>query len=498
MLDTMRDTISTRQGLTLQPLAAVLITGAVVATLGFTHYASWAGPSPRKPSIVPLTKTWEDEADTGKTYPRTDFGGALRLRFVDLAYAEDLGLGTVDDQGVALVEDPVRQFVRVRSNLWLRYDRSPSVSIYGRLNNESTAYLGATSLDNRFDEVIVENLFIEARDLFGLPMAARLGRQDLFYGDGFVVADGTPLDQSRTSYVNGLLLTSLIPSWSFDAFVLWNRRRDEYLPRINNKYTQLLEFNEIVAGIVLRRLLDEAAAHGYTLEHYYIFKEEKGSRKLSTIHTLGTRLALPLSRLNLSAELAYQSGEAPEYKFAEVGQGSLGPQTIFAYGIEARAATHTDWPLPLDLSAGYIHLSGDDPITQNKHEGWNPILARWPNWSELYVYTLDIEAGLQPQDQGFAFWQNLKSYHAGLALVPNPKLKFEASHMWLSTSQHIATVRVEADPQDRGRLLILKLSWKPFPWFFGHLLYESFTPGNLYREEAKDASLLRLEIGTSM
>jgi hypothetical protein len=329
-------------------------------------------------------------------------------------------------------------------------------------------------------------------------MAARLGRQDLFYGDGFVIGDGTPLDGSRTTYVNGLLLTSVIPSWSFDAFVVWNRKKDEYLPRINNQYTRLLEFNEIATGIVIRRLLDKSAASDYALEHYYIFKEEKGWHKLSSIHTLGTRLAFPLYRLRLSAEFAYQAGEAPEYKFSEVDRGLLGAQTILAYGMEGRVNTYIDWPLPVSLAAGYVHLSGDDPITQNKHEGWNPVLARWPNWSELYLHTLEIEGWLQPQEQGFAFWQNLKSQFIELAVTPGPGVTFEARHLWMSADQHIAIVPVEGEPSDRGSLLVLKLSWEAMPRLSGHLLYESFSPGNFYREDAKDASYLRLELRTSI
>jgi hypothetical protein len=280
--------------------------------------------------------------------------------------------------------------------------------------------------------------------------------------------------------------------------MVWNRKREEYLPRINNKYTRLLEFNEIATGIVFRRLLYGGSARDYLLEHYYIFKEEKGWHKLSTIHTLGTRLGIPFWRLRCTAEFAYQAGHAPQYKFAEVESGILGSQTILAYGIEGRVRTRVSWPVPVDLFAGYVHLSGDDPVTQSKHEGWNPVLARWPNWSELYLYTLGIEADLHPQDQGFAFWQNLKSTFGGLVITPNPQMSLEARYMLLGASQHIATVRVEEGPKHRGSLLFLKLAWKPTPWLSGHLLYEGFFPGNVYIDEARTASFLRLQLSTEL
>ncbi|MFH1313274.1 MAG: alginate export family protein [Candidatus Eisenbacteria bacterium] len=466
------------------------ISGLLLIMLALAQCPSTAETLATKKGIAPITRTWDTETTVDMPYPRSDFGADFRLRLVHLGYAEDLGLGFADDSD--------RQFLRIRSRGWASYNYSPVFSAYVRLNNESTTYIGCDHYKSSVGEVIFENLFIEVKHPFGLPVGARLGRQDLFYGDGFVISDGTPLDGARTTYVNGVLLTWVVPSWSFDAFVVWNREKEEYLPRINNKYTRLIEFNEMATGLVFRRLLDSASAKDYMLEHYYIFKEEKGRYKLSTIHTLGTRLGFPLSRLRFTAELAYQAGHSPQYKFAQVEPGFIGRQTILAYGVEGRISTHVDWPLPADLFAGYLHLSGDDPITQVEYEGWNPILARWPNWSELYPYTLGIEADLHPQGQGFAFWQNIRSTFGGLVITPDPRMSLEARFMKLGASQHIATIRVDEGPKDRGFLLFLKVAWKPTPRLFGHLLYESFFPGNIYVDEARNASFVRLQLGTSL
>jgi hypothetical protein len=440
--------------------------------------------------VTPLTRTWTITDDTAGPYPRWEHGAGLRVRLVHMENATDLGTGGDPD--------PTRRFLRLKSQAWLRRRFSPTTSVYARINNESRAYFECESCDSHFDEIIVENLYIETTRLFGLPVGLRLGRHDLFYGDGFVICDGTPLDGSRTSYVNGALLTFTFREWAFDAFVTWNRRREQYLPRLNNQYTPLLEFNSLVAGLYFKRLLPPDHASGYLLEHYYIFEEDRAPGKIASFHTLGTRLGFPLYFLRLSGDLAYQAGRAPEYKFLLVERGILGPQTVTAYGIQLTASTGISRPVPVDLAGGYIHLSGDDPVSQKEHEGWNPILGRWPQWSELYIYTLLAESFLQPMDQGVAYWQNLKAPFVRIEVRPRPEIRFQASHMWMGQSQAAATLPVDAEPSHRGDLLALRLSWKAADRLFGHLLYERFEPGDAYVASAGSAIFMRLEVSMSL
>ena len=176
---------------------------AVLALVLPTQIAMGGGPGGRQTLPRPLTRTWLPPAAGDTTGRNIDYGGELRVRYVDTDKVTDLGLGTDPD--------PVRQFFRIRSRFWLRYRFSPTTSAYVRINNESRVYLECESCDSQFDEVIFENLYVEANQLLGLPLGARLGRQDLFYGDGFLVCDGGPLDGSRTAYVNGLVLSGSIP-----------------------------------------------------------------------------------------------------------------------------------------------------------------------------------------------------------------------------------------------------------------------------------------------
>ncbi len=56
-----------------------------------------------------------------------------------------------------------------------------------------------TRLDE--NEMVVDNLYIKANNVFGLPVDLKIGRQDFLgpdmYGEGFLLSDGNPNDGSR-------------------------------------------------------------------------------------------------------------------------------------------------------------------------------------------------------------------------------------------------------------------------------------------------------------
>jgi hypothetical protein len=444
----------------------------------------------------PLTKTWAFDIDPDREVPGFGFEGSLRIRYVD--FENVLALGDEPD--------PRRRFFRIRTKLGGEWWVSTGWRLFARINNESRSYLKCETCESKFDEVIVENLFFEFTNQEGNPLGLRLGRQDLFYGDGFVICDGTPLDGSRTSYVNGILLTTAIPGWSFDLFAAWNREKEEWLPRTNNQYRALLEYDEFVGGLYVRGFNPDETPKSYTIDYYYVFKQEETSERFATINTFGSRFSGALGRVRIAGEVAYQGGKAPESKFVAASPELAGPQSIAAFGGQVTAALHPSARLPLDLLGGYVHLTGDNPFTRNKFEGWNPVMGRWPKWSELYIYTLTMEARVQPMGQGVAFWRNFRAPHIGMVIAPLPEITLEARHMWMRADRSIPfdpEVAPQAEPErpkDRGSLLVLKLAWTPrvtLP-ITGHILYERFDPGAYYGPGAQTASFFRLELSASL
>ena len=125
-----------------------------------------------------------------------DYGADFRLRQEIWDNVVDLGTSQKD-----------RNFLRLRSRVWGKADFTPDLGAYLRITNEAKWYgLGPyeqwktnPNLDEVDpDELIFDNLYADAKNIGGLPIDIRIGRQDFLgtYGEGFLMLDGTPGDGS--------------------------------------------------------------------------------------------------------------------------------------------------------------------------------------------------------------------------------------------------------------------------------------------------------------
>ncbi|MDX9746643.1 MAG: alginate export family protein, partial [Syntrophales bacterium] len=137
-------------------------------------------------------------ADIAPAEIKADYGGSLRLR-------QEYWENVID---LETLKAPDRDFFRLRTSLWGKVDFNPNIGIYTRVTNEARYYLGnfkpfeiapgrpgyETSDSDRFDEdeLIIDNLYLDVKNIFGLPLDLRIGRQDFLgqYGEGFVILDG--------------------------------------------------------------------------------------------------------------------------------------------------------------------------------------------------------------------------------------------------------------------------------------------------------------------
>jgi ribosomal protein L34 len=463
---------------------AVLLLTLVVIPRPGVSYGSRAAPL-----TTPVTRTWTIPADsTARTgiHP----GLAMRLRLVE----------TENIIGAGRPATPTSMdFIRTRARVWGEAWFRPNFKGMLQFNHERMDYRNCATCTDRDREIVVENLYLEAFDLAGAPVGFRLGRQNLFYGDGFVICDGTPLDGSRTLYVNAALVTFAIPQWAADVFAASNREKDDYLPVIDDEHRPLVETDECVIGIYARTMPYRNESRTFTLEPYFIIKRERTHEFDDRISTLGGRLVVPRDHIRLRGEAAYQTGHRhPDYTL----ESEMEAKNISAFGGTAYFDVMLDRWWNLEAGAGYVYLGGDDPKTHGKFEGWNPVLGRWPQWSELYIYTLI-------QETGIAYWQNIKFPMLRARLEPRSGFVFDARVLWMyadrsdpGACQTSAEVS-QPGSMKRGNLYALRFSYRVGAHVFGHLLFEHFAPGGYYNwlwsecgtpGDVRAADFLRFEV----
>ena len=433
--------------ITIMLLAAVAITGATFAA---------------EDTSAAVAKVSAPEIEKFK------WGGDIRLREV---YMDNIPYSTVpiDARGGA------NHFQRYRTRVWGEYHQSDTLYVRARLVNEWRTDRAGTAAAawSAFDETVFDNLFIDWKtDLWDI----RLGRQDMIYGTGKLILDGTPLDGSRTIYFDAAkAVYKGIDNTTVDFFAMYTQAQDPLALHSQDRNLVGLggspfDGAEAGGGVYVKNKTHE----GLPWEAYFITKTKeddlynRGNNISDPINTAGTRLMPKWAEgtFDGNLEMAYQS--TPDR------DGFMVDALVSWHikGMEEQKAC---------LGTGWYHLSED----------WNPLFARWPQYSELYVYSFDTTGGGR--------WSNVSMPHIDFSIWPmkNYEAKFLLGYMFA--------------PQDNGtgggnNRGLLFTWWNKFTIkeqlftqkdkLTGHLLLELMDPGNYYTGTQRDhtAIFTRAEI----
>ena len=404
-----------------------------------------------------------------------------------------------DPPGVTRSGD--NNYFRFRTRVWSEYDPFQNVTLrlravnefreWDRPENSSTKQRSSYQFP---DEVVFDAISVEIRDLFTDKLDLKVGRQDLIYGTGKVILEGTPKDGSRTIYFNAAKATwKGVKDTTIDLIGIYDPSQDELaIDDADRDLTGFTSNNDDMdeSGVVL--YMKNKSAPAFPYEVYGIYKRESDWNRISgttttavdalDLGTAGFRLLPAFSEaLKGNIEVAYQRGER-------------GDQDVSGYMIDAflTCALPMMEEMKPAVDFGVYYLSGDDPDTSDD-EGWNPLWARYPQYSELYVYAWDADAAGR--------WSNLSMPHAGVTLSPVK---------WLKTSAMVGYMFApESDGpgggDERGLLAVLK---NEFTFgenllihkdkLTGHLWLEVLEPGNYYSTQENDTAVFaRWEIAYS-
>ncbi|MCX6568678.1 MAG: hypothetical protein NT147_06470 [Candidatus Aminicenantes bacterium] len=366
-------------------------------------------------------------------------------------------------------------YTRNRTTLGLSWQAAKNVEVLGKVTNEFRVYLSPKDRAFNGHEIFFDNLTLKWTIPGRLPFTITAGRQDINLGEGFVIADGTPGDGSRSYYFNALRVDADVRKNHKLIFFLHSQKTtDRYLPVINERAQVLTEQPERALALYY------SGSFGTSKVDAYAIRKTTSGTDLFPVagrtDTFGARAVVPLAKpLAVTTEAALQTGI-----YGDAGRSAFG-------GIAHLDCT-PEWKVPYikTLTLGGIYLSGDDPATAEM-EGWDPIFSRWPKWSESYIYTLTREN--RP-----SYWSNLTSLYGSIAL------DFGGRTDGVLTLQRMGAVHAQPGVfpggagLGRGTLLKGRLNYKISKFLTGRVIWEHFIPGSFYFPGAASYNWLQFEM----
>ena len=410
-------------------------------------------------------------AQDSKTERTIDFGFEQRVRNEDWNNILDYSDAT-DDQ---------RTQVRYRTRVWLKAPLGDNIDVNVGLNQETNTWQYPKK-NNHLDEVVFETANINIKKLFVKGLSLTIGRQNIMKGEGFVLFEGNPGDGSRSTYFNAVDLAYSWKKSKLELLGIMNPKRDRMLPRFNDQHKILQDWDMSSLGWYYtdnnNKAMPWEAYYLYTKEvHDYLAPTNYQFQPDRHISMLGGRLVRKLPQgWSVTGEYALEWGaQHPDVAIRAWG----------GYGYLKKQFKHSWKPYVL---GGYWAMSGDNPNTKNRIEGWDPLYGRWPKWSELYIYS-------QVKELGVAYWTNMGMWQAETGFSPHKMIsaRFTYYHMGAFQPFTLGSAKIFGKGTDRGDNLQARVDFVPNKSWKAHVLYETQRSGDFYTAQ-KPGFFLRFEV----
>jgi hypothetical protein len=296
----------------------------------------------------------------------------------------------------------------------------------------------STQSNNEFD-IELDLAYVQMKEIFYSPLTLTLGRQDLWFGRGFIIGNNnrawdtqglTQADEySVTTAFDALRATLDFNPWTIDLVYSkidenTNNPEDDvdlYIANVNYKFA---EYNAVAEGYYVGEF-DRSALSGTA---------SAGTHDNDT-NTIGGRVQFdPISQITLGGELAYQFGN---YR-AIVTAPTERDRDAWALDIFGTYRWDNTWKPELTLE--YVHFSGEADTgsgSTQDYGAWNG-LYRGRFWTAYADFREFVYATADSIDQPAT--TNQQFIQVKGALKPLEDLLLEASFTYLWTDEDVHTV----------------------------------------------------------
>jgi len=419
-----------------------------------------------------VTPSWAQE-QPGGLLPVRDLADRIKKPADWFLWGADLRLRNDSAENPNLTEaDPpghTYSFERLRIREWNSFTPCKEFEFNLRFTWEGRHYWAPAS-KKQWDgsDIVFDNL--NGKFTFQeIPATLIVGRQDMVFGDGWLISDGTPLDGPRTNYFDAVRATVELPpiKGALDLiYIDQTASPDSRLSPIFSKSKPLMEQNE--RGVIV--YFSNSSIERTSINAYFIYKHDEAvlaNGDSGEVYTIGSRLAHDVNNdLSGRIEGAYQFGTRRNAVMFPNQDGSLS-----AWGVVSRLTYSFHDPSKSQAWLGYQGLSGNDAHDTHNRQ-FDPLWGRWAQYSELFPNDLD-----RPSDRS-----NLHRINLGYQVEPATGMSLQANYnaLFAYANRFAGTPGFSDHGSFKGHLLAALLQYRFNRFWSGYLLGEYFVPGNYY------------------
>ena len=361
---------------------------------------------------------------------------------------------------------------RHRARVWAKISPLEDLSFNIRLMSEPRFWCAPEFKDSvTHDEAMFDQLNVQWRNAFDLPLTFTLGRQDFSFGEGWTLHDGTPLDGGRSTFFDAARATLDLKDiqTTFDLIYIDNHADTaKWIRPFGDEDFDIAEHDE--QGAIF--YVSNKSLENHTLDAYFVYKhDEKVSSNgwNSDLYNFGLR-----AKGSMTDHWKYRTEVVSQF-------GRKNGRRVCALGSNNELAYHVNDRWKNVFRAQYEYRSGD----RNSQDGaFDPLWGRWYQGSNLWhFYLAKLETVL-------AAPSNYHRASIGWACKPTKKLSANVDYhlLFRDENTYAGTPGFSDGGCFRGQLITGMLNYKFNEHVKSHLMLDVFMPGDYYSDARNDVA----------
>jgi len=351
-----------------------------------------------------------------------------------------------------------RSFQKIQSKFSIQSNFTQNISAKITLSNQIRNYFVPNDREIDWNEIYFDAFYLHLKKIFSLPVELKIGRQNLVFGEGFSIMEGTPLDASRSQYFNAIRFDfKMKKQHHLTLFYADNPKQEKFLPVFHaSDYPLIEQSTQALSGYYSANLKKT------DFDFYYLYKKSNHNSQYplkQRTHAFGFLIKKEnfVSRLSFHLETVFEKIDQ-----ANQNKNALGGYFYLDY--------HDFIPIIKKVQIGSVFFSKD----------YDPLFGRWPQqWSESYPYAYYYESRI-------AYWSNLQAPFIKTNFRLFDQVLLEIGFLGLYAFESLSQKEYPGgNGTKRGNLLTVRIGFPIQQKLKVKMIYETFFPGDFYYPNAK-------------